>query len=126
MHAAITAYNWDAWSGHALMLGMLEQTSLYNAANFSLGNNAANSYGYYANSTVTNTRVSVFLIVPLDASRRGNARRSLQLGGRGAWIPLDLSYVASVGTTTLSPNNTVPTNPWATQGSTGLFWWYTR
>ena len=28
------------------------------------------------------------------------------------------------GTTTNSPNNTAPTLPWATQGSTGLFWWY--
>ena len=37
---------------------------------------------------------------------------------------LDLSYVGSAGTTTNSPNNTAPTNAWATQGSTGLFWWY--
>ena len=38
---------------------------------------------------------------------------------------LDISYLGSAGTTTLSPNNTAPTNLWATQGSTGLFWWYT-
>ena len=37
---------------------------------------------------------------------------------------LDVNYVASAGTTTNSPNNTAPSNPWATQGSTGLFWWY--
>ena len=37
---------------------------------------------------------------------------------------LDVSYLASAGTTTNSPNNTAPTNLWATQGSTGLFWWY--
>ncbi len=115
-----TAYNWDAWSGHALMLGALEQTAMYNACNFSLGNNMPNSYGFYANSTVTNSRISVFLC-PSD----GNAG-SLQVvrpaGGR--MDTLDVNYVASAGTTTNSPNNTAPTNAWATQGSTGVFWWY--
>src|SRR5262249_32956507 len=39
---------------------------------------------------------------------------------------LDLNYVASSGTTTLSPNNQnpVPPNTWYVQGCTGLFWWY--
>jgi hypothetical protein len=36
----------------------------------------------------------------------------------------EVNYVGSTGTTTLSPNNTAPSNPWAMQGSTGLFWWY--
>ena len=40
----VTSYNWDSWSSHALMLGHLEQTQLYNACNFSLGNNMPNSY----------------------------------------------------------------------------------
>jgi prepilin-type N-terminal cleavage/methylation domain-containing protein/prepilin-type processing-associated H-X9-DG protein len=119
-YGAVTTYNWDAWSGHALMLGALEQTSLYNAANFSLGNNMPNSYGYYANTTVTNTRVSVFLC-PSDANA-GNTQVLRSADGR--MDTLDLSYVASAGTTTNSPNNTAPTNKWATQGSTGLFWWY--
>ena len=60
-------YNWDCWSGHAMMLGQLEQTPMYNAINFTLGNNMPNSYGYYANSTVTSTRVAVFLC-PSDAN----------------------------------------------------------
>ena len=119
-YGPVTTYNWDCWSGHALMLGALEQTSLYNAANFQLGNNAANSYGYYANSTVTSTRVAVFLC-PSDPNAG-----SLQVyrSGDGRTDILDMSYVASAGTTTNSPNNTAPTNTWATQGSTGLFWWY--
>ena len=60
-YGLITTYNWDCWSGHALMLSNLEQTQLYNAANFMLGNNGANSYGYYANSTVTGTHITVYL-----------------------------------------------------------------
>jgi prepilin-type processing-associated H-X9-DG protein len=102
------------------MLGALEQTALYNAANFSLGTNGANSYGYYANSTVTSTRVSVYLCPSdpnagtLSVLRTADNRNDV----------LDVSYLASAGTTTNSPNNTAPNLPWATQGSTGLFWWY--
>jgi prepilin-type N-terminal cleavage/methylation domain-containing protein/prepilin-type processing-associated H-X9-DG protein len=120
-YGLITAYEWDSWSGHALMLGALEQTTLYNAANFSLGNNMPNSYGYYANSTVTSTRISVYLC-PSDANAG-----SLQVlrTADNRTDTLDVSYLASAGTTTNSPNNTAPTNTWATQGSTGLFWWYT-
>jgi prepilin-type N-terminal cleavage/methylation domain-containing protein/prepilin-type processing-associated H-X9-DG protein len=119
-YGPITTYEWDCWSGHALMLGALEQTSLYNAANFSLGNNGANSYGYYANSTVTSTHISVYLCPSdpnagtLSVLRTADNRNDV----------LDVSYLASAGTTTNSPNNTAPTNLWATQGSTGLFWWY--
>ena len=119
-YGLITTYEWDCWSGHALMLGALEQTSLYNAANFSLGNNGANSYGYYANSTVTSTHISVYLCPSdpnagtLSVLRTADNRNDV----------LDVSYLASAGTTTNSPNNTPPTNLWATQGSTGLFWWY--
>jgi prepilin-type N-terminal cleavage/methylation domain-containing protein/prepilin-type processing-associated H-X9-DG protein len=120
-YGLLTTYNWDCWSGHALMLGQLEQTALYNAANFWLGNNGGNSYGYYANSTVTSTRISVFLC-PSDPNA-GSLYVLRTADNRNDC--LDLSYVASAGTTTNSPNNTVPTLPWATQGSTGLFWWYT-
>ena len=119
-YGPITTYEWDCWSSHGLMLGFVDQVPLYNAANFSLGNNAANSYGYYANSTVTSTRISVYLC-PSDPNAG-----TLQVirGGDGRTDVLDLSYVASAGTTTNSPNNTAPTNTWATQGSTGVFWWY--
>src|SRR3954466_10369305 len=36
-----TGYSWDNWSCQALLLGSLEQTSLYNACNFMVGNNVA-------------------------------------------------------------------------------------
>ena len=115
-----TGYNWDSWSGHAMMLPQLEQNAMYNAINFSLNNNAANSYGYYANSTVTGQRVAAFLC-PSDPNA---GTTSIVRPADGRTDMLDLSYVASAGTTTSSPNNSAPTNPWATQGSTGLFWWY--
>ncbi len=63
-------------------------------ATFSLGNNMPNSYGFYANSTVTNSRVSVYLC-PSD----GNAG-SLQVlrPADGRMDTLDVNYVASAGT----------------------------
>jgi prepilin-type N-terminal cleavage/methylation domain-containing protein/prepilin-type processing-associated H-X9-DG protein len=113
-------YNWDSWSGHALMLAQLEQSTMYNAINFNLGNNKPNSYGYYVNSTVTGMRVSAFLC-PSDAN--AGSLSVLRTADNREDV-LDVSYVASTGTTTNSPNNTATTNPWATMGSTGLFWWY--
>jgi prepilin-type N-terminal cleavage/methylation domain-containing protein/prepilin-type processing-associated H-X9-DG protein len=120
-YGPITSYEWDCWSGHALMLAALEQTPLYNAVNFMLGNNGANSYGYYANSTVTGTHITVYLC-PSDPNA-GSLQVLRTADNRNDM--LDVSYLASAGTTTNSPNNTAPTYPWATQGSTGLFWWYT-
>ncbi len=119
-YGPITSYEWDSWSSHAMMLSQLEQSTMYNAINFSLGNNMPNSYGYYANSTVTGQRVSVFLC-PSDAN--AGSLTVLRTADNRTDM-LDLSYLGSAGTTTMSPNNTAPTNIWATQGSTGLFWWY--
>jgi prepilin-type N-terminal cleavage/methylation domain-containing protein/prepilin-type processing-associated H-X9-DG protein len=120
-YGPITAYEWDCWSSHAMLLNQLEQTAMYNSCNFMLGNNMPNSYGYYANSTVTSTRISVYLC-PSDPNA---GTLALVRPADGRLDVLDVNYVASAGTTTNSPNNTAPTNTWATQGSTGLFWWYT-
>jgi len=118
-YAPVKNYNWDSWSGHALLLSQLEQNALYNSCNFMLGNNMPNSYGWFANSTVNLTRLTVYLC-PSD----GNAGSlSVLRSADGRMDVLDVNYVASVGTTTNSPNG-APTNPWAIQGSTGLFWWY--
>ncbi len=94
---------------------------MYNAINFNLGNNMPNSYGYYANSTVTGQRAAVYLcpsdpnagslVGPPDGGQpHRHARRQLRrLGG---------DHDESRRTTRR------PTNLWATMGSTGLFWWY--
>jgi prepilin-type N-terminal cleavage/methylation domain-containing protein/prepilin-type processing-associated H-X9-DG protein len=118
-HLAVN-YNWDSWSSHALMLSQLEQNAMYNAINFNLGNNMPNSYGYYANSTVTGMRTAVYLC-PSDPN--AGSLSVLRTADNRVDV-LDVSYVASAGTTTNAPNNTGTTNPWATMGSTGLFWWY--
>ena len=119
------------WSDHHLQLGLLERprpdarhTSIRPRCTTRPISRSAtmvpNSYGYYANSTVTSTRISVYLC-PSDPNA-GNLQVLRTADNRND--VLDVSYLASAGTTTNSPNNTVPTIPWATQGSTGLFWWY--
>jgi prepilin-type N-terminal cleavage/methylation domain-containing protein/prepilin-type processing-associated H-X9-DG protein len=119
---AVTKYYWDGWSVHALLLANLEQTQLYNACNFMLGNNdlVDDLAGYYANSTVNSTTVTAFLC-PSDPNA---GSMKVFRAKDGSNDTLDVNYVASTGTTTNSPNGTAPTNAWATQGSTGLFWWY--
>jgi prepilin-type N-terminal cleavage/methylation domain-containing protein/prepilin-type processing-associated H-X9-DG protein len=55
--------NWS-FSAHARMLANIEQQALYNATNFSLAainDGVDGNAGTYANSTVTGTRLSVFL-----------------------------------------------------------------
>jgi prepilin-type N-terminal cleavage/methylation domain-containing protein/prepilin-type processing-associated H-X9-DG protein len=103
-------FQWDNWSCHALMLNYLEQSTLYNAANFMVGNNEG---VYYAmNSTVTLARVAGFLC-PSDP----NAGRGGQNVGN-ATNSNDNSYVGSQGTTTMTPQQNAAT------GCTGLFYYY--
>ena len=66
--------------------------------------------------------MAVFLC-PSDPNA-GSADRS---SGRrtAATDMLDVSYVGSAGTTTISPNNTAPHQPLGdARGAPGLFWWY--
>ncbi len=61
---------WTGWSAQAMMLGYLEQTPLYNAANFSWSpTNGGN--GYNLNTTVSNAVIAAFLC-PSD----GNAGKA--------------------------------------------------
>jgi prepilin-type processing-associated H-X9-DG protein len=97
-----TGYNtgWGTWSAQALMLSYLEQTPLYNAANFSWA--AGYGPGWLISSTVTSAVVNSFLCpsdgqTPFDppALSTGNA----QWGGRIN------NYFFSVGTTTAYPGS---------------------
>ena len=103
-------FAWDNWSHNALMLNYLEQTAMYNAANFMVGNNNGNNF--YINSTVTLARLNT-LLCPSDpnagvgGANVGNVNTSN-----------DCSYVGSIGTTTLTPQGN------AAMGCTGLFWYY--
>ncbi len=83
---------WTGWSAQALLLGYLDQTPMYNAANFNWGPGAAGSMGGSAiNSTIYNATISSFLCPsdPNAGAQRNN------------------SYHASIGSTTYeSPINT--------------------
>jgi prepilin-type N-terminal cleavage/methylation domain-containing protein len=57
--AGVAQFNWD-WSVHARLLSGLEQQALYNAINWSIGS-ISNDPNYYANTTVTITRLFTFL-----------------------------------------------------------------
>ena len=77
--------NWMGWSAQGLLLAYLEQTPLYNAANFSF--DPIQNVGGHVNSTVVNTKINTFLC-PSD-------------GGSGKALPDFLvinNYYASQGT----------------------------
>ena len=58
-----TYNNWNDWSCQALLLGFMEQSALYNAANFNFAvwHSGRTPLGYAANLSVFNTRVGGFL-----------------------------------------------------------------
>ena len=98
--ASFASGAWDSWSGQALMLSFMEQSSIYNVCNFSLAPGQINSkLGYFVNSTAYNTVLNFFLC-PSD----GNA------SGANGYIN---NYAACVGTTTF--------HTWNAAGSNGMF-----
>jgi prepilin-type N-terminal cleavage/methylation domain-containing protein/prepilin-type processing-associated H-X9-DG protein len=82
---------WGAWSAAALMLPYIEQSPLYNAANFSWVPGWA--LGYTLNSTVTNTTINGF-ICPSDGMSPVPITPSSTAANDGA----NNNYFASVGT----------------------------
>jgi prepilin-type N-terminal cleavage/methylation domain-containing protein/prepilin-type processing-associated H-X9-DG protein len=82
---------WPDWSAHALLLGYLEQSPLYNAANFSLISCCTGSLGDFVNSTVYLTRINGFLC-PSDGQ---------------AGVQNINSYFGSIGTTVANGFHTV-------------------
>ncbi len=109
----VTTFFWDNWSAHSLMLNFLEQSTMYNACNFQVGNN--NGQNFYINSTVTLARVSTFLC-PSDNNAGSGASNANNAANSN-----DCSYSGSMGTTTLGAPPAPPGKP---QGSTGLFTYY--
>jgi len=78
-----TAYNWNNWSCHALLLPYMEQNALFNSINFNLPPFASPGLGDEASKTAIRVVVSAFLC-PSD----GNAGRQMIN-----------NYSASLGTT---------------------------
>lgn len=98
--ASFASGAWDSWSGQALMLSNMEQSSIYNVCNFSLAPGQINSkLGYYVNSTAYNTVLNFFLC-PSDPNA----------SGANGYIN---NYGACVGTTTF--------HTWNAAGSNGMF-----
>jgi prepilin-type N-terminal cleavage/methylation domain-containing protein/prepilin-type processing-associated H-X9-DG protein len=76
---------WTGWSAQALLLGYMDQTPLYNAANFALGPGATGAMiGSLPNSTIYNTVINNYLC-PSDPN---------------ADFDRSNSYNASIGSTT--------------------------
>jgi prepilin-type N-terminal cleavage/methylation domain-containing protein/prepilin-type processing-associated H-X9-DG protein len=103
---------WGNWSAQGLMLGYLEQTPLYNAANFSwaVAGSQANYIAFSINSTSSLAIINSF-ICPSDGMSPVDPSGSYKM-----WTGTTNNYFASLGTTTNyhGPVGNVP-------DTTGLF-----
>ena len=80
-------FTWGSWSALAMMLPYLEQTPLYNAANFSYSPYLGT--GQLVNSTVFNANIATF-VCPSDGLTTTAA----------SWAASNNNYYGSIGTTT--------------------------
>ncbi len=103
-------FQWDNWSCHILMLPYMEMSTTYNACNFMVGNNEG--INFWMNSTVTLSRIKGFLCPSDNWAGVGSANLNNNNSSN------DNSYVASQGTTTMTPQVNSST------GSNGLFFYY--
>jgi prepilin-type N-terminal cleavage/methylation domain-containing protein/prepilin-type processing-associated H-X9-DG protein len=91
------AVSWGTWSAHALMLGYLEQTPLYNSCNFSWA--TVMGPGWVINYTVSQSQVSIFLCPSDNLSPSPVPRDSGSPIGWSQWSGRLNNYFSSVGTT---------------------------
>jgi prepilin-type N-terminal cleavage/methylation domain-containing protein/prepilin-type processing-associated H-X9-DG protein len=113
--------NWNSWSAQSLMLGYMEQTPLYNAANFSWGPYPTGAALTPINTTVTNSVIKAFLC-PSDPNSGGGQNSDVAWGGNTN------NYAASFGTDTTGGNyawdcNNAATNHQDPMGCVGMFGW---
>jgi prepilin-type N-terminal cleavage/methylation domain-containing protein/prepilin-type processing-associated H-X9-DG protein len=93
--------SWGSWSAQALMLGYLEQTPLYNSANFSWVV-AFGAGGWNINSTVSTTILNAF-VCPSDGLspvKPNGVFGSPASASCWQWTGTLNNYLASMGTTT--------------------------
>jgi len=106
--------SWGTWSAQALMLGYLEQTPLYNAANFSWAVGMASySGGWPRNSTVSCAIVNVF-ICPSDGLSPMSPQGQI-------WTGATNNYFGSMGTTTNYGGSPGSVPPVPVPPTTGVF-----
>jgi prepilin-type N-terminal cleavage/methylation domain-containing protein/prepilin-type processing-associated H-X9-DG protein len=103
-----------------LMLGQMEQQNLYNAYNFTSGNNAAGGWNYIPldplNSTVQSTKINT-LLCPSDSDR-------ISLVSRGATVdPGNTNYQSNAGADAYAflTGTTSPGGPGTTNTFSGAF-----
>ncbi|MDR3618359.1 MAG: DUF1559 domain-containing protein [Paludisphaera borealis] len=98
---------WAGWSAQAMLLAYMEQTPIYNAANFML-DPATDPYSSAVNATVRNTKIASFLC-PSDGNA-GQSNYNSYYGSRGTTI-----------TAQYGVNGGSPPNCGGGQVTTGLF-----
>jgi prepilin-type N-terminal cleavage/methylation domain-containing protein len=118
LYSATYTAGWGTWSAHALMLGFLEQTPVYNAANFSWA--VATGPGWSINSTVSFSIINAF-VCPSDglSPDRGNPVPFDNSGTSATGSAADSllnNYLASVG-----PNANYPAWATSSRDTPGLF-----
>jgi prepilin-type N-terminal cleavage/methylation domain-containing protein/prepilin-type processing-associated H-X9-DG protein len=89
-----------------LLLPQLEQQSLSNAFNFTLGTEGPNNLGFTVNSTVTATKVSV-MVCPSDRENTFQYANGFKSGALSKPVMSKGNYGASWGNTTWSQQTTV-------------------
>ncbi len=110
-------FQWDNWSCHTMILPYIEQQAMFNASNFSVGNNEECAGpqcwpNYWINSTVTLSRIQGFLCPSDPYAGKGPANINNYNTSN------DNNYVGSQGTTTMTPQVN------SASGSTGMFYYY--
>jgi prepilin-type N-terminal cleavage/methylation domain-containing protein/prepilin-type processing-associated H-X9-DG protein len=99
-------FEWENFSGFALMLSYLEQSPLYNALNFMVCPDSGYGYGWVQNTTGYNNKIATFLCPSDPYSGIQNLNNYMACYGTTTWMP---AY--QVGMTTLN----------SSRETTGLF-----
>jgi prepilin-type N-terminal cleavage/methylation domain-containing protein/prepilin-type processing-associated H-X9-DG protein len=88
---------WGSWSVHAMLLGYMEQTALYNALNFQIATQGSDDFGPAALSSVITARISSFLC-PSGPTIPGNwTFYGRPAPGNSYWASLGPSLNWSIG-----------------------------
>ena len=80
-------YEWENYSGFALMLSYLEQTPIFNACNFMICPDTGYGYGFAANTTAYNTKLNLFLCPSDPYSGIQNLNNYMACYGTTTWMP---------------------------------------
>jgi prepilin-type N-terminal cleavage/methylation domain-containing protein/prepilin-type processing-associated H-X9-DG protein len=80
-------YEWENYSAFAQMLGFLDQTLLYNCANWMICPDTGYGYGFAPNTTIYNTKLNLFLCPSDPYSGVQNLCNYMACYGTTTWMP---------------------------------------